>query len=137
LNITLLQTDANANIVFDESSHRSCLMESADALSLQLHHKEDIHLSSFGSKTPLNKLHRFQSGNLLTSVFIVPSIAAPIQTIPQATDLPYLHDLSLAHPVMSTDNFKILLLIGANHYWDIAEEHIACGNGPTAMSSSV
>jgi len=100
--VTSLQTEAEGNILFDEGSQRSFLtQELADALSLQPHHKEDIHLSSFGSKTPLNKKMdaaqisiRTRDGNLLPiSVLIVPSIAAPLRTTPQATDLPYLHGL--------------------------------------------
>jgi len=38
---------------------------------------------------------------------------------------------------MNTDNFKISLLIGTDHYWDIVEDHIIRGNGPTAMSSKL
>ena len=38
---------------------------------------------------------------------------------------------------MSTKNFKIWLLIGTDHYWDLVEDHIIRGNGPTAMSSKL
>jgi len=51
--VTSLQTEDEVNILFDEGSFLT--QELADALSLQPLHKEDIHLSSFGSKTPLNK----------------------------------------------------------------------------------
>ena len=31
----------------------------------------------------------------------------------------------------------ISLLIGADHYWDIVQDHIIRGNGPTAMQSKL
>jgi len=51
--------------------------------------------------------------------------------------LPYLQGLQLAHPVNTDGHFNISLLIGANHYWDIVEDHIIRGNGPTATSSKI
>jgi len=51
------------------------------------------------------------------------------------TQLSYLIDLPLAHPVTTDDNFKIS--IGADHYWDIVEDHIVRRNGPTAMASKL
>ena len=50
---------------------------------------------------------------------------------------PYLQSLKLAHPVTHNENFEISLLIGADHYWDIVEDHIIRGNGPTAMKSKL
>ena len=48
--------EVEANILFDEGSQRSFLTEDlARALSLTPHHKEDIYLSSFSSRQPLNK----------------------------------------------------------------------------------
>jgi len=38
---------------------------------------------------------------------------------------------------MNTNNFKISLLIGTDHYWDIVEDHIIHGNDPTAMNSKL
>ena len=43
----------------------------------------------------------------------------------------------MAHPVTREENFEISLLIGADHYWDFVEDHIICGNGPTAMQSKL
>ena len=43
----------------------------------------------------------------------------------------------MAHPVTSTDQFTINLLIGADHFWDVVEDHIVKGNGPTAMGSKL
>jgi len=45
--------------------------------------------------------------------------------------------LPLAHPVMNIDKFKISLLIGTDHYWNLVNDHIIYGNGPTAMSSKL
>ena len=73
------------------------------------------------------------------SVLIVPTIAAPLQNAVQSqlTQLPYLQGLTLAHPVTSEKEFELSLLIGADHYWDIIEDHIIRGNGPTAMKSKL
>ena len=81
-----------------------------------------------------------RDGNLLPlSVLIVPTIAAPLRNTAQTevTKLPYLSSLPLAHPVISNDSFKISLLIGTDHYWDIVEDHIVRGHGPTAVSSKL
>ena len=45
--------------------------------------------------------------------------------------------LQLTHPVTSTEQFTINLLIGADHYWDVVEDHIIKGNGPMAMGSKL
>ena len=138
-----------ANILFDEGSQRSFISQNlANSLQLHSHKKEDICLSSFGSQTPTIK--QLQTGQiyLLTktgeriplSVLIVPNIATPLQNTMQTqiTQLPHLQGICLAHPVIgSATSFEISLLIGADHYWDIVEDHIIRGNGPTAMKSKV
>ena len=137
------QSEVKANILFDEGSQRSFLIqELADTLSVQPHYTENICLSLFGSKAPSNQRMnttqisiRARDGTLLPiSVLIVPSIAAPLRSDTQAsiTELPYLRGFPLAHPVMK---FKISLLIGTDHYWDLVEDHIFHGNGPTATST--
>ncbi|XP_063447041.1 uncharacterized protein LOC134726564 [Mytilus trossulus] len=35
------------------------------------------------------------------------------------------------------DSFEISLLVGADHYWDIVEDHIVRGNCPTAVKSKI
>ena len=69
------------------------------------------------------------------SVLIVPTIAAPLQSIntTNLTELPHLSGIQLALPITTGDHFDITLLIGTDHYWDVAEDHIIRGNGPTAM----
>ena len=114
------ESEAEANILFDEGSQKSFLsQELADTLSLQSHNQENICLSSFGSTHPLTKkmkaanIHiKTRDGKLLPlSVFIVASTAAPLRNTTQAefTKLPYLSNLPLAHPVLHNDSFKISL----------------------------
>ena len=50
---------------------------------------------------------------------------------------PYLQGLTLAHPIIHTSDFEISLLIGADFYWSIVEDHIIRHNGPTAMQSKL
>ena len=52
------------------------------------------------------------------------------------TNLPYLNGLRLAHPLSSTEQFSITLLIGADH-WKIVEDHVIRGSGPTAVGSKL
>ena len=59
-----------------------------------------------------------------------------ISATSRVTALPYLHELQLAHPVNTDGDFNISLLIRADHYWDIVEDHIIRG-GPTAISSKI
>ena len=118
----------------------------ADVLSLKPHHKEDISLSSFVSKHSLNKKMavgqiyvKTKSGELPITVLIVPTIATPLRNTlkTNVTQLLHLRGLPLGHPVMRDGSFKISLLIGSDHYWDIVEDHIIRGNGLTAMSSKL
>ena len=54
-----------------------------------------------------------------------------------AAKLPYLKGLKLAHPVTGDWTFTISMLIGANHYWDIVEDSVIRGDGPTAVKSKI
>ena len=125
--------EAVTNILFDEGLQRSFIIrELADTLSLQPTRKEDICITSFGAKTPLSQKSEVALVNLKTksgrlvplSVLIVPDIAVPLRNITneRVSQLPYLKGLPLAHPVTTHENFKISLLIGADHYWDIVED---------------
>ena len=129
------KVQVEANILFNKGSQRSFISQKL-ANSLQLHSckKEDICLSSFGSLTPTIKQLQTGEIHLLTrtgiklplSVLIAPTIATPLQNVMQTHIAPLLHlqGISLAHPVTRpATNFKISLLIGADHYWDIVEDH--------------
>ena len=70
------------------------------------------------------------------SVLIVPKIATPLKNLMHSpVNFPYLQGLTLAHPVTHTSDFEISLLIGADFYWSIVEDHIIRGYRPTAMQS--
>jgi len=140
------KTQAEAHILFDEGSQRSFLSEKlAQMLEVTPHRSEHINLASFGSAQPLlrrldNVIINIETpqGDLLPiSTLVVPTIAAPLSNTVRATisDIPHLKGLPLAHPVSSTENFEISLLIGADFYWHIIGDHIIRGDGPTAVSS--
>ena len=68
-----------------------------------------------------------KSGKLIPlSVLVVPDIAVPLKNVTneKVTQLPHLKGLSLAHPVTTDKSFRISLLIGVDHYWDIVEDDI-------------
>ncbi|XP_063400011.1 uncharacterized protein LOC134684639 [Mytilus trossulus] len=77
-------------------------------------------------------------GKLPIRVLIVPEIAAPLKTyIRKAAKLSYLSEIKLAHPVTANDNFQVSVLVGADYYWSIIENHIIRGDGPTAVKSKI
>ena len=84
-------------------------------------------------------LHTISGHTIPLTVLIVPAIAASIHTIDQRSiiNLPYLNGLHLAHPLSSTDQLFITLLIGADQYWKIVEDHVIRGSGPTAGGSKL
>ena len=141
-------TYVEANILFDEGSQRSFISKGlADCLQVLPHGSENLSISTFGTETShVSKLEvatiylHTLSGQLIPlTVLIVPTIAAPIQNLNKKalTDFPHLSGLHLAQPVTSTEQFTINLLIGADHYWDVVEDHIIKGKGPTAMGSKL
>ena len=139
---------AEAKILLDEGSQRSFITQDlAKSLALQPHTQEKINISSFGITCPTSRTLdtaiinlRTRSGETLRlSVLIVPFIATPLQNTCRisVTSLPHLHNLQLAHPLTADREFKISLLVGADHYWDIVGDHIIRGNGPTAVDSKL
>ena len=141
-------TCVEANILFDEGSQRSFITKSlADCLQLQTHATEELSISTFGAQTSQIRkldvttiqLHTISGQLIPLTVLIMPTIAAPIQNLNKKPlkDFPHLKGLKLAHPVTSTEQFTINLLIGADHYWDVVGNHIIKGNGPTAMGSKL
>ncbi|XP_045171011.2 uncharacterized protein LOC123533438 [Mercenaria mercenaria] len=136
------------NILFDEGSHKSFITESlAEELELTRNGTETIYLSSFGSAS--NKIMQVDTATVYlvtdecqkipVKVLIVPTISTPINNRLQntASKLPYLRGLKLAHPVTEDNNFTISMLIGADFYWDIVEDRIIRGEGPTAVKSKI
>ena len=71
-------------------------------------------------------------------VLVVPQIAAPLKTYTKSTrKLPYLDNLRLAHPVTDDEHFEIGILIGVDQYWNIVEDEVIRGEGPTAVKSKL
>ena len=71
------------------------------------------------------------------SVLVVPRIATPLKIanlVYQAVEqLPYLQGLEFAHPITHSSDFEITVLIGADFYWQVVEDKIIRGNGPTTV----
>ena len=141
-------TYCKANILFDEGAQRSFITKNLAAqLHLQPTEREVINLSAFGAqpKPPQNLestivyVKTNSNEEIPIRVLIVENIASPLQL--HCTDIintiPHLRELPLAHPVTNHENFEISLLVGADHYWDIVEDRIIRGNGPTAMQSKI
>ena len=72
-------------------------------------------------------------------MLITAAIATPLRNMASTsiTKLTYLKGLPLAYPVTSDRKFEISLLIRVDHYWDIVEDEVIRGNGPTAVSSKL
>ena len=83
-------------------------------------------VTTSGEKIPLQAL-------------VVEKIATPLQNHlhQNVQDLPYLRGLRLAHPITSEESFEVSLLIGTDHYWDLVEDHVIRGRGPTAVASKL
>lgn len=137
-----------ANILFDEGAQRSFITHTlANQLGLETSVKEDIHLSAFGRQTSAVRHLPLATVNVVTTsgektplhVLVVEKIATPLQThMHQGMgDLPHLRGLKLAHPITSDESFEVSLLIGADHYWDLIEDHVIRGHGPTAVASKI
>ena len=141
-------THVDANILFDDGSQRSFVSRGlANCLQLKPHKHKALAISTFGTKhnhtsqfeSAVLNLHTISGQLIPLTVLIVPTIAAPILNVRQSSlaDLPYLSGLRLANPVSSSDQFTVSLLIGADHYWEIVEDHIVRGSGPMAMRSKL
>ncbi|XP_053380934.1 uncharacterized protein LOC123562061 [Mercenaria mercenaria] len=138
----------DTHILFDEGAQKSFITETlAQELQLSTSGTETLHLATFGNQEQQLKhvdsatvyLITNQKKRIPINVLIVPTISVPISTSLHntASHLPYLRGLNLAHPVSGDEVFTISLLIGADHYWDVIEDHIIRGCGPTAVKSKI
>ena len=138
----------NAHILFDEGSQRSFITSNvAVKLDLKPDTQETISLSTFGGKTSSVKcvdtatvyLTTIRGETIPIRAIIVPTIAAPltVYTGTNVRDLPHLKGLTLAHPSVDDSPFTVDILIGADHYWDVVENKIVKGPGPTAAKSKI
>ena len=141
-------SQATAHVLFDEGSQRSFILQSlATEMGLQPYKTDKVFLSAFGAHSPsistldVAQIHLITSSGeqLPLSVLIVQTIASPIQSIVESdiSQLSYLRGIPLAHPVTTEQQFQISLLIGADYYWNIIENHVIRGNGPTAVKSKI
>ena len=139
-------TTVEGHILFDEGAQRSFITEElAETLQLQPTRHEVIAVSTFGAQVSTPKkfavatirIHTMNGGQIPVSVLVVPKLAAPVRNSIRAhlSHLPYLSGLTLAHPVTSDENFRISVLIGADHYWEFIEDEVVRGDGPTAVRS--
>ena len=140
---------ATANILFDEGAQRSFISKKlANTLRLTPSQYENISLASFGADASIPQCLDVTTIKVVSctgemiplSVLVVPKIAAPLQCITSSKlqELPYLKNLTLAHPIMKEDSqFDVSLLIGVDHYWKIVEDHVVRGDGPTAVQSKL
>ena len=139
-------TTVEGHILFDEGAQRSFITQQlADTLQLQPIRHELITVSSFGEQisTPTRfavttiSIHTLNGSQIPISVLIVPKLAAPVRNSIRThlNQFSYLQGLTLAHPVTSDENFSISVLIGADYYWQFIQDHVARGDGPTAVQS--
>ena len=70
---------------------------------------------------------------------IVPTITSPLQNQSRkiTQNMHYLRGLTLAHPVTDAESFEINLPFGVDFYWNVVQDKIIRGNGPTAVESKI
>lgn len=100
-----------------------------NSLQLQPSKTEKIHLSAFASQTRspqhLKTVQIYKAGTKLPlSVLTVLPLFRMLAIQSQVTQLPYLQGLTLVHLVSTEKEFGLSLLIGAEYYWYIIEDHI-------------
>ncbi|XP_071145169.1 uncharacterized protein [Mytilus edulis] len=136
------------SILFDEGAQRSFITQRiAEKLQIRPSGRDTIELSAFGDKennirhldTATVQLQTDKGEIVNINTLIVPDIAVLLQNQTKylTRNLPYLKDLKLAHPANNADSFEISLLVGADYYWDIVQDHVIRGNGPTAVASKI
>ncbi|XP_077861471.1 uncharacterized protein LOC144341701, partial [Saccoglossus kowalevskii] len=146
--VSTSNASATANILLDEGAQRTFITEDL-ARKLQINSEdcsiEHITLGAFGrDKSDVRAIKRTEitlktnSGNIALQCLIVPKISSPIQNVvaPTLQRHKYLQKLKIA-PLVESGCFDIDLLLGADHYWQIVEDHVVRGAGPTAVSSKL
>ena len=137
----------HAHILFDEGAQRSFITKQlAKSLSIVPSKSQVVNISAFGGDTSSQKLNLAtvsirakDVSDIPISALVIPKIAAPLQNlIPDPGECyPYLRGLPLPNPVQGTDKFEISLLVGADFYWQIVQDRVVRGNGPTAVESKI
>ncbi|CAB3996988.1 Hypothetical predicted protein [Paramuricea clavata] len=142
------QLHCDANILLDEGAQWSFITtDLANQLGVMSSQTEEIALSAYGAQTSARRHLPLATVYIITrtgqqiplQVLVVEEIATPLQIPPRQhiNDMPHLKNLTLAHPITAQEDFRISLLIGANHYWDIVEDEVTRGQGPTAVASKL
>jgi len=136
-----------ANILFDEGAQRSFITQDlADKLNLQPRTTEVLTISGFGESNKKVRnlqvatvyLQSLGSDLIPIDVLIVPQIAHSISTYSlNRTTYPHLRGLKLAHSTLDDGEFTVSILVGADYYWDIVEDRVIRGQGPTAVGSKL
>ena len=134
---------SSANILLDEGAQRSFITEQlAQKLNLCSQNTEKITIAGFGEhnhsvrnlKSDNVLLYTDDGKNIEMNVLIVPQIASPIQNYTRSVrHISHLKNLKLANPYTGDEMFEVEMLIGADYYWDVVEDKIIRGDGPTAM----
>ena len=137
------------NVLLDEGAQWSFITErTIQQLEIQHDHcaSECINLATFGQNNPQSKLIQVaevkletKSGEQLNlSALIVPNISSPVTNYvpPSVLKHNYLRHLPLAEHI-DAEIFEIDLLIGADFYWSIVEDHTVRGPEPTAVASKL
>ena len=137
------------NVLLDEGAQRSFITErTVKQLEIQRDHcaSERVNLATFGQNNTQSKLIQVaevkletKSGEQLNlSALIVPNISSPVTNYirPSVLKHNYLRHLPLAEHI-DAEIFQIDLLIGADFYWAIVEDHTVRGPGPTAVASKL
>lgn len=136
----------DGHILFDEGAQRSFVTEKmADILELKRTGSETLQISGFGENAQKTRSLDTATINIQTeteaiplNVLIVPKIAAPIYTYKLTSrNSAHLLGLKLAHPFMEEGRFEISVLVGADYYWNIFQDNVVRGNGPTAVQSKL
>ena len=146
--VTYNDREVECNISFDEGAQRSFITQKlADQLEIKPTEKVSIQHTAIGDlsqkdrnlDTATIQLQTDTGKNIVINTLIVLEIAVPIHnSISQTTrSLPHLSGLKLADYVHSGAHFEINLLIRADHYWDIIEDKVIRGKGPTAVQSKI
>ena len=72
------------------------------------------------------------------NVLIVSQMASPIQNYTRSVrHISHLENLKLANPYTGDEMFEVEMLIGADYFWDVVEDKIIRGDGPTTMKSNI
>jgi hypothetical protein len=134
----------DATILFDEGATRTFIKRDlADRLQLDTSRRETINLAVFGDDSSQSQTFDVVHFAVITpkgqEIELVPEISTPLQNLitRDLSNLPYLRHLTLAHPPSNEASFHISILIGADHYWDLVEDHVVRGSGPIAVASKL